>query len=98
MRHDDGDDEPLRLLPWAGQGDKSLYLSTDHTTGGRLARAADDAEAVQLQMAIELIGHSDDLLAQRPLSAREVAHLARCLTGSLRDMVRVAQSRGDRLR
>lgn len=91
----DADGEPFRLLPWVGQGGKRLYLSTDDPAS-RLARAADAAEAVQLQMAVQLIDHSEAMLTARPVTARELHHLAHCLTGSLRDVVRIAESRGGR--
>jgi hypothetical protein len=56
--------DTARLLPWAGEAGKPCYLVTDGT--GRLSRLADTVEAVQLDMADELLGHADDLLAGRP--------------------------------
>lgn len=83
----------MRLLPWPGPDGKEAYLSTDNPDSV-LSRAADEMEEVHLGMAQQLIVHADKLLAETPESARELRALARCLTCSLRDTLRVAESRG----
>ncbi|WSQ09355.1 hypothetical protein OG604_17135 [Streptomyces sp. NBC_01231] len=85
----------VRLLPWAGPEGKRCYVVGDGT--GRVSRLADEAERVQLGMAADLLGHATELLAARDVSIGELHYLARCLAESLRDVSRVAESRGARL-
>ncbi|MEU9114641.1 hypothetical protein AB0D04_23330 [Streptomyces sp. NPDC048483] len=92
----DGDGAPLRLLPWPGQRGKRLYLSTDGPDS-RLARAADATEIIQLAMAAELLDHSTAMLTQYRPTTDELRHLSSCLTSSLTDVLRIAESRGGRL-
>ncbi|MGA5565973.1 hypothetical protein ACPCUV_33060 [Streptomyces platensis] len=87
---------PARLLPWSSADGNPCYLVGDGT--GHVSRVADDIERLQLGMADELIGHADGLLACQGASNRELRFLARGLTDSLRDVRRVAESRGVRLR
>ncbi|MGW3013695.1 hypothetical protein ACWC9R_33425 [Streptomyces sp. NPDC001219] len=84
-----------RLLPWSSADGNPCYLLGDGT--GHVSRVADDIECLQLDMADDLIGHADDLLACQGASARELRFLARGLTDSLRDVRRIAESRGARL-
>ncbi|MCX4726714.1 hypothetical protein ACIPW9_02025 [Streptomyces sp. NPDC090052] len=86
----------LRLLPWAGPEGRPCYLSTDGR--GPVARLADNMEAVQLGMGTQLLGHARSLVAEQGASADEFRYLAARLTESLRDVLRVAESRGRRLR
>ncbi|MGW2635359.1 hypothetical protein [Streptomyces sp. NPDC001348] len=82
----------LRLLPWSGPDGKPCYLNTDDK-GGYMSRLADNMEAVQLGMAAELLDQVSETLSED--SAPEGVHLlAAKLTGSLRDVLRVAISRG----
>lgn len=77
----------LRLLPWSGPGDKPCYLSTDDPDG-YMSRLADSIEAAQLlEEASEALDHQDT-------SLDEVRCLVKELTGALRDIFRVATSRG----
>ncbi|MET9758130.1 hypothetical protein ABZ016_03595 [Streptomyces sp. NPDC006372] len=85
-----------RLLPWSSPEGKPCYLVGDGT--GYVSRLADDIEDLQLGMAAELLGHSAELLAVRRVTSAELHYLALRLTESLRDVVRVAESRGRRLR
>jgi hypothetical protein len=48
-------------------------------------------------MAGDLLGHAAKLLAERGVFHGELHYLARCLAESLRDVSRVAESRGARL-
>ncbi|MFE1431108.1 MULTISPECIES: hypothetical protein [Streptomyces] len=84
-----------RLLPWAGEDGKPCYLLTDGD--GPLARAADAVEAVQLSMAVGLLRHADGLLADERASSVQLRYLLARMCESLRDVHRVAESRGARL-
>ena len=86
----------LRLLPRTGPDGKPCFLSTDDTNG-HLSRLADDAEAVQLGVAGELLDHAMEVLGDEEPAAEELRLLATKLTGALRDTLRVATSRGHRL-
>ncbi|MFF0107733.1 hypothetical protein [Streptomyces hirsutus] len=87
-------DEP-RLLPWSGTGGKPCYLITGGR-GGPVSRSADTTESVQLGMGTELLAHARGLLPDAPPG--ELRYLAECLTAALADVLRVAESRGRRLR
>ncbi|GHB36817.1 hypothetical protein GCM10010377_29710 [Streptomyces viridiviolaceus] len=84
-----------RLLPWAGDEGKPCYLVTDDD-GGPVSRLADIAEATQLAMGTELITHARNILPDA--SHYELHYLAERLTEALGDALRVAESRGRRLR
>ncbi|MGC9538204.1 hypothetical protein [Streptomyces sp. UG1] len=85
----------VRLLPWAGTDGKSCYLVGDGT--GYVSRLADQIETVQLGMADDLLGHAAELLAERRVTSGELHYLAQRLSECLRDVKRVAESRGARL-
>lgn len=85
----------IRELPWTGQDDKPCYVIGDGT--GYVSRMADGIESVQLGMAGDLLGHAADLLADRKVTGVELHFLAGRLTESLREVKRVAESRGSRL-
>lgn len=85
----------LRLLPWAGGAGKPCYLISDEHAGP-VSRLADATESIQLGMGRELLAHADDILPDAPRG--ELRFLAECLTGALRDALRVAESRGQRLK
>ncbi|MFI5745511.1 hypothetical protein ACIBBE_06185 [Streptomyces sp. NPDC051644] len=87
-----------RLLPWKGADGRTCLLITDRDAPGHVSRVADQIEAVQLGMGVELIGHAEELLADPKTGAAQVRYLAARLTEALKDAVRVAVSRGDRLR
>ncbi|MET8216627.1 hypothetical protein ACFYRD_20950 [Streptomyces hirsutus] len=84
-----------RLLPWSGTGGKPCYLITGGR-GGPVSRLADTTESVQLGMGTELLAHARGLLPDAPQG--ELRYLAECLTEALDDALRVAESRGRRLR
>ncbi|WP_405551832.1 hypothetical protein [Streptomyces sp. NBC_01171] len=83
----------LRLLPWAGPGGKPCYLSTDDR-GGYLSRLADSIEVAQLDFAAELLEQVRDTLDDLEAEPDEIHSLVRELAGALRDVLRVAISRG----
>ncbi|AQS69048.1 hypothetical protein [Streptomyces pactum] len=84
-----------RLLPWSGLEGKPCYLITDGN-GGPLSRLADTTESTQLGMGAELLGHARALLPDAPHG--ELRFLAERLAEALADALRVAESRGRRLR
>ncbi|MFF3211089.1 hypothetical protein ACFYYB_10550 [Streptomyces sp. NPDC002886] len=86
----------LRLLPWSGPDGKPCFLSADDNAG-YLSRLADNTEAVQLDLGVELLDHAVEVLADMEVDPDELHRLAEDLTGALRDAVRVATSRGHRL-
>ncbi|WP_200309284.1 hypothetical protein [Streptomyces adelaidensis] len=87
--------EEVRLLPWVGDGGKACYLVSDEQ-GGAVSRLADATEAIQLGMGTELLDHARELLPDTPRG--ELRFLAERLTEALGDALRVAESRGRRLR
>jgi hypothetical protein len=89
------DASAMRLLPWVGEDGKPCHVVGDGT--GYVSRMADDVESVQLDMADELLGHAADLLADSEATGPQIHFLASRLTESLRQIVRVAESRGARL-
>lgn len=86
----------LRLLPWTGPDGKPCFLSTDDSDGP-MSRLADNMESVQLGSATELLDQALDMLADVDTETDDVRLLAKNLTGTLRDTLRIAVSRGHRL-
>ncbi|MER6028279.1 hypothetical protein [Streptomyces sp. NPDC001851] len=84
-----------RLLPWAGSEGKPCFLVGDGT--GYLSRVADTIETVQLGMAADLLDHATDMLADRKTTAAQLHFLASRMVEALRDVCRIAESRGARL-
>lgn len=85
-----------RLLPWTTVDGRPCYLVGEGT--GYVSRLADEIEDVQLSMAGDLLGHAAALLAERRVTSAELHYLALRLAESLRDVKRVAESRGARAR
>ncbi|MET8223042.1 hypothetical protein [Streptomyces sp. NPDC005301] len=83
----------LRLLPWASPEGKPCYLSTDDE-GGYMSRLADNIEADQLDMAAALLEHASDTLDDQDADPEALRRLTGELTGTLRDVLRVATCRG----
>ncbi|MEW1719396.1 hypothetical protein [Streptomyces sp. NPDC093109] len=86
----------MRLLPWSSPEGKPCYLSSVDGTG-YVSRLADEVESAQLAMSVELLDHADDMLADRKVTSPQLRFLATCMAESLRDVHRVAESRGARL-
>ncbi|MFE1438102.1 hypothetical protein [Streptomyces sp. NPDC058739] len=85
--------DDLRLLPWAGPEGKPCYLSTDDQSG-YMSRLADNIESVQLGTAAELLEQAPETLATQDADPEDLRRLAQELTRALRDVLRVATSRG----
>ena len=62
-----------------------------------MSRLADNIEAAQLGTAAELLERASNELDDQGTGAGDMRRLARDLTGALRDVLRVAISRGDLL-
>jgi hypothetical protein len=88
-------EDELRLLPWVGPDGKPCYLSTGDQ-GGYVSRLADHIEAYQLGMASQLLEHARQVLDDDTEDLEELHLLASQLTSALRDVLRVATSRGRR--
>ncbi|MFI5663419.1 hypothetical protein [Streptomyces sp. NPDC051684] len=87
---------PARLLPWPSENGRSAYLVTDNPDG-YLSRLADRIEHEQLVDAREVLALSRDLLVDVDVAAIELLFIARRLTESLTQTLRIADSRGARL-
>ncbi|MEW2298330.1 hypothetical protein ABZ719_37580 [Streptomyces sp. NPDC006743] len=87
----------LRLLPWSGPDGKPGYLSSDDGDS-YMSRLADNTETAQLGMATQILDHARDVLGGSDSDPEELRSLAAELTLALRDTLRVATSRGGRLR
>ncbi|MER6568390.1 hypothetical protein ABT288_20005 [Streptomyces sp. NPDC001093] len=61
---------------------------------GYMSRLADNIEAVQLGTAAELLQHASDTLDDQDAGPEDLRRLAKGLTRALRDVLRVAASRG----
>ncbi|MFE1448047.1 hypothetical protein [Streptomyces olivaceoviridis] len=83
----------LRLLPWSGPEGKPCYLNTDDKYG-YMSRLADNIEAAQLGTAAELLEQASETLDDQHAGPEDLRRLVRELTGALRDVLRVATSRG----
>lgn len=84
-----------RLLPWSTVEGNPCYLVGSAT--GFLSKVADNIESIQLGMADDLLGHAGDLLADLKATPEELRYVATRLAESLREVCRIAESRGDRL-
>ncbi|MFJ1928048.1 hypothetical protein [Streptomyces sp. NPDC088131] len=85
--------DEMRLLPWSGPENKPCYLSTDDS-GGYISRLADNIEAIQLGAAAELLEEVSGTFDDQDTDLNSLRCLVRDLTSSLRDVLRVAASRG----
>jgi hypothetical protein len=84
-----GESRRPRLLPWSGADGRSAYVIADPERPGPVSRLADAAEDVRLEMAGVLLGHARQLVDEA--GPRELRYLVRELTGSLGDVLRIAQ-------
>ena len=86
-----------RLLPWTGDDGKPSYVLPGEGGSSFMSHLADAMEDTQVELAEQLLGHVDMVLAAGVTSESELRHLVSYLCASLRDVVRVAESRGHRL-
>ncbi|GAA2576377.1 hypothetical protein [Streptomyces tubercidicus] len=86
----------LRLLPWAGEGGKPCFLSTD-VAGGVLSRLADEIEAEQLCDGADVLRGAEAVLDDGKAGEHALRRALRATTQSFGDVLRVADSRGARL-
>ncbi|MFF4401861.1 hypothetical protein [Streptomyces sp. NPDC001480] len=86
----------LRLLPWTPEG-KPCYLSAD-SDHSRLSLLADDVEAGQLDSAEQVLGGARAVLADPEAGERAVRFALVRAVESLADTLRIAVTRGARLR
>jgi hypothetical protein len=87
----------LRLLPWPTPEGNPCYLSTEDPNGF-LSRLADDMETAQLAIGADMLGHAREVVADPASSNRELRFTVARLSECLFDALRVADSRGGRLR
>ncbi|MFJ5098721.1 hypothetical protein [Streptomyces sp. NPDC088557] len=90
------DHDELRLLPWSTLDGKPCFLSTD-SAGGPLSRLADRTETAQLDTGAALLEHAVEVIADTETEPEELLLLTTALTNTLRDTLRIAESRGHRL-
>ncbi|MFG2650185.1 hypothetical protein [Streptomyces sp. NPDC048436] len=84
-----------RVLPWTTPEGNPCVLVGPGT--GFMSRMADNIESVQLGMAGDLLGHAADTISDPNSTPEELRFVAARLTESLREVHRIAESRGDRL-
>ncbi|MFC9234324.1 hypothetical protein ACFTZI_36050 [Streptomyces decoyicus] len=89
--------QTTRLLPWVSPDGKTCVLLSDGRGESGLSRVADRIEDVQLDMADGLLDHAADLLGDDTATDRQLRFLGEQLSAALRDVRRVAESRGVRL-
>ncbi|MFS8199511.1 hypothetical protein ACLVWQ_12570 [Streptomyces sp. CWNU-52B] len=85
-----------RLLPWPSLDGRPNYLITDND-GGYLSRLADELEAAQLSMGVDVLTLARPLLDDPMSPYTEVRYAGIRLAECLADALRVAESRGMRL-
>ncbi|MCK7623025.1 hypothetical protein MUU72_07920 [Streptomyces sp. RS10V-4] len=88
--------DTARLLPWASPEGKPCFLLAGDGAG-YVSRLADEVEAAQLAAAEELNAEAGRVLRGRMWTPGELHLLAVELNDSLRNVRRVAESRGARL-
>ncbi|MFL9684008.1 hypothetical protein [Streptomyces sp. KL110A] len=86
----------LRLLPWSGPDGKPCFLSTDDDDS-RLSRLADILETTYLDQAAEVLDHAIELLSLPESAPVDLRAASADLTEALGQVLRVAESRGQRL-
>ncbi|MFI0904877.1 hypothetical protein ACH4TE_15230 [Streptomyces sioyaensis] len=88
---------PPRLLPWTRADGAPCYLSTDDPHS-RLSQLADDVEEELLTAAETLLAESETkFAAPDPEADPQEQDRTAVLHAALRDVLRIAVSRGDRL-
>ncbi|MFD9752240.1 hypothetical protein [[Kitasatospora] papulosa] len=75
-------------------GQRPRCRTAKKITRGYMSRLADNVEAVQLGSAAQLLEQAPETLDDHDAALEEMRRLAKELTGALRDVLRVATSRG----
>ncbi|MEW9521663.1 hypothetical protein [Streptomyces tubercidicus] len=86
-----------RLLSWVSPDGKTCFLVSDGRGESGFSRVADRVEGMQLDMADGLLDHAADLLGDDKATNPQLRFLGEQLSAALRDVQRVAESRGARL-
>ncbi|WP_344591615.1 hypothetical protein [Streptomyces violaceusniger] len=86
-----------RLLPWNGTNGQPCYLVPGEEGTGHVSKLADEMETFHLRMATELLGHALELLGNPKAEVEELRFLSNRMVEALRDVLRIAESRGLRL-
>ncbi|WP_308407290.1 hypothetical protein [Streptomyces platensis] len=86
-----------RLLSWVSPDGKTCFLVSDGRGESGFSRVADRIEDVQLDLADRLLDHAADLLGDGRATDHQLRYLGQQLSAALRDVRRVAESRGARL-
>jgi hypothetical protein len=85
----------MRLLPWLGVDGKPCYLSGEASSF--LGRLADSLEETQLGMSRDLLEAARTYTAEQVSSEVELRAIISDLCMALTDVLRVAESRGQRI-
>jgi len=85
------------LLPWTREDGGPCYVIPGEGGSSFMSHLADAMEDTQVELAEQLLGHVDMLVSAGVSPESELRHLVGYLCVSLRDVVRVAESRGHRL-
>ena len=88
----------MRLLPWTTEEGKPCYLEPGVNGPSFMSKLADGMEAMQLGMGGELLTYVREILSAGEPPEEGWRYLVTALTGSLQDALRVAESRGERIR
>ncbi|MGV9881833.1 hypothetical protein [Streptomyces sp. NPDC003006] len=88
--------ERMRLLPWASPEGRPCYLDTDDPRS-LLSLLADEVEEAQLSSGCEVLMGSEAVLADAMAGERAIRFALTRTTESLREALRIAHSRGDRV-
>ncbi|MET7640668.1 hypothetical protein [Streptomyces sp. NPDC005438] len=86
----------LRLLPWTDTAGRPCYLK-EGGTRGHVSRKADHVEAEQIDNGRECLEYANEILAEPEPDEEELLFLVEPLRDALRDLLRIAKSRGDRI-
>ncbi|WP_405894761.1 hypothetical protein OG272_23665 [Streptomyces sp. NBC_00104] len=87
----------LRLLPWTTPDGKPCYLDQDTAHPGVLSLLADSVEASQLGSAEQVLAGSRAVLQDPAAGERAVRFALTRAAESLEDVLRIADSRGQRI-
>ncbi|MFE9684451.1 hypothetical protein [Streptomyces sp. NPDC006285] len=86
----------LRRIPGASANGGSLFISTSDSSGVA-SRMGDSIESRRVDGASVFLAVIAPMIEENNLSAAEARHMLGLAAGHLRDIVNVAESRGERL-